>query len=83
VIFFWEREVELPERVAAARKDAGNKQYLRDIMHGLDEVMYMLHTWSKKKFGNILMELGKARKQLERLMQNNVDQCEIYWNLTS
>jgi hypothetical protein len=37
----------------------------------------MLQGWSKRKFGNVLRELDKARKKLELLQQNNADQRDI------
>jgi hypothetical protein len=73
----WEREHELAERVANAWKETGEKQDLGDIMQGLDSVMSTLQNWSKKKFGNILRDLDKARKKLEALRLNNADQREI------
>jgi hypothetical protein len=39
--------------------------------------MSTLQDWSKRKFGNILKELSKARKNLEMLRLSNVDQKEI------
>jgi hypothetical protein len=74
---FWEREADLPERVANAWREAGGKRDLGDIMHGLDNVMVTLQDWSKKRFGNILKELGKARKHLEVLQLSNADQHTI------
>jgi hypothetical protein len=46
-------------------------------MHGLDQVMTTLQSWSKRKFGNVLRELDKARKQLEILKLNGADQREV------
>jgi hypothetical protein len=37
----------------------------------------MLQAWSKRKFGYVLRELDKARKNLETLMLNNADQRDI------
>jgi hypothetical protein len=74
---FWEREAELPERVAASWREAGSKEDLGGIMQGLNQVMNTLQDWSKRKFGNILRELNKARKKLELLQLNNADQREI------
>jgi hypothetical protein len=73
----WERESDLAERVAAAWGAAGQKNDLGDIMRGLDGVMDTLQCWSKKRFGNILKELKKARENLEFLKINNADQREI------
>jgi hypothetical protein len=73
----WERESELAERVAAAWGEAGQKSDLADIMQGLHKVMTTLPTWSKRKFGNVLRELDKARKNLELLRLNNADQRDI------
>jgi hypothetical protein len=44
----WEREMDLPERVANAWKEAGRKQDLGEVMKGLDGVMNTLQEWSKK-----------------------------------
>jgi hypothetical protein len=74
---FWEREAELPERVALAWQEAGQKHDLADIMAGLENVMGELQRWSKRKFGNVLKELDKSRKELEALVLNNADQKEI------
>jgi exonuclease III len=74
---FWERAPELSERVADAWRHAGAKHDLSDIMLGLDSVMTTLQDWSKRKFGNILKELSKARKHLETLRLSNADQKEI------
>jgi hypothetical protein len=46
-------------------------------MKGLDNVMPTLQNWSKRKFGNIVRELQKARKKLETLLANNASQHEI------
>jgi hypothetical protein len=46
-------------------------------MSGLDQVMNDLQAWSKRKFGNVLRELEKARKELETLQLNNADQRDI------
>jgi hypothetical protein len=46
-------------------------------MQGLDRVMSTLQDWSKRKFGNILKELKRAREQLEMLKVNNADQRDI------
>jgi hypothetical protein len=46
-------------------------------MKGLDRVMSTLQDWSKRKFGNILKELKKAREELELLKVNNADQRDI------
>jgi hypothetical protein len=73
----WERESELAERVAAAWGEAGQKSDLADIMQGLHKVMTTLPTWSKRKFGNVLRELDKVRKNLELLRLNNADQRDI------
>jgi hypothetical protein len=53
------------------------KRIWGDIMHGLVSVMSSLQEWSKKKFGNILKELNKARKNLEDLCLNKADQRVI------
>jgi hypothetical protein len=74
---FWERESDLSERIATAWSTAGQKNDLGEIMTGLDEVMTTLQAWSKRKFGNILCELNKARKNLEVLRLNNADQRDI------
>jgi hypothetical protein len=74
---FWERESDLSERIATAWSTAGQKNDLGEIMTCLDEVMTTLQAWSKRKFGNILCELNKARKKLEVLRLNNADQREI------
>jgi hypothetical protein len=63
--------------VAAAWGEAGQKSDLADIMQGLDKVMTTLQTWSKRKFGNVVRELDKARKNLELLRLNNADQRDI------
>ncbi|KAM0911782.1 hypothetical protein ACQ4PT_013257 [Festuca glaucescens] len=63
----WERESELGERIAVAWGEAGQKSDLADIMNSLSHVMTMLQGWSKRKFGNVLRELDKARKNLENL----------------
>jgi hypothetical protein len=73
----WERESALLEVVANAWREAGDKTDLADIMRGLDGVMTTLQSWSQKKFGNILRELGTARKKLELLRLSNADQREI------
>jgi hypothetical protein len=73
----WERESELTEKIATAWFEAGQKNNLSDFMAGLDKVMSTLQSWSKKKFGNILQELRKARAILELLHLNNADQKEI------
>jgi hypothetical protein len=73
----WERESDLSERVANAWADAGAKAYLGDIMRGLDDVMSALQGWSKKKFGNVMKEVQKAREQLELLVLSNADQKAI------
>jgi hypothetical protein len=39
--------------------------------------MTELQQWSKKKFGNVLCELGKSRKRLEELMLKGADNSEI------
>jgi hypothetical protein len=69
----WEREAELSEKIANAWGDPGQKSNLADIMQGLDKVMTMLQGWSKRKFGNILRELTKARLRLEELRLNNAE----------
>jgi hypothetical protein len=74
---FWEHAPELSERIANAWREAGGKKDLGDIMKGLDSVMTTLKEWSKKKFGNVLTELNKARRHLELLLANKVDQWEI------
>jgi hypothetical protein len=73
----WERELVLSEVVANAWREAGNKSDLSDIMKGLDGVMTTLQSWCRKKFGNILRELGTARRRLELLRLSNADQREI------
>jgi hypothetical protein len=74
---FWEREAKITEKIANAWKEAGEKTDLCDIMSGLDQVMNDLQAWSKRKFGNVLRELEKARKELEILQLNNADQRDI------
>ncbi|KAK1678041.1 hypothetical protein QYE76_038889 [Lolium multiflorum] len=73
----WERAAELPEKIAHAWTEAGPKVDLAAVSKGLNEVMTVLQSWSKRKFGNILRELDKARKQLELLMLNGASQQEI------
>jgi hypothetical protein len=73
----WERAAELPEKIAHAWTEAGPKGDLAAVSKGLNEVMTVLQSWSKRKFGNILRELDKARKQLELLMLNGASQQEI------
>jgi predicted CopG family antitoxin len=46
-------------------------------MHGLDQVMTMLQSWSKGKFGNVIRELEKTRKNLEFLHVSNASSHEI------
>jgi exonuclease III len=58
----WERESELSEKVAEACKNTGHKVDLGDVMKGLDGVMTSLQGWSKKKFGNVMQEIKKARE---------------------
>jgi hypothetical protein len=70
----WEHESELGEKIATAWGEAGQKNNLADIMSSLDQVMSMLQGWSKSKFGNVLRELDKARKNLEHLRLNNAEQ---------
>jgi hypothetical protein len=74
---FWEREADLNERVANAWQEAGAKHNVADILSGLDNVMEALQGWSKRKFGNVLRELDKARKHLEMLQVTNADQRDI------
>jgi hypothetical protein len=73
----WERSEELPEQIKQAWEGLGAKTCLGDVRKGLDKVMTELHTWGKRKFGNIAKELEKARKQLELLQMNNGDQAEM------
>jgi hypothetical protein len=73
----WEHESALSEVVANAWRESGQKQDLSDIMTGLDNVMTSLMGWSKKKFGNIVRELEKARKRVEVLLASNAEQHEI------
>ncbi|KAK1621216.1 hypothetical protein QYE76_026733 [Lolium multiflorum] len=73
----WERKSDLAERVAMAWGEAGHKTDLADIMQGLDRVMSTLQAWSKKRFGNVLRELDKSRKNLKSLKIVNADQREI------
>jgi hypothetical protein len=74
---FWERSMELPEKIAAAWESTGQKNDLGSVHQGLDRVMTELQQWSKKKFGNVLCELGKSRKRLEELMLKGADNSEI------
>jgi hypothetical protein len=74
---FWEREADLNERVANAWQEAGAKHNVADILSGLDNVMEALQGWSKRKFGNVLQELDKARKHLEMLQLTNANQRDI------
>ncbi|KAM0890726.1 hypothetical protein ACQ4PT_026820 [Festuca glaucescens] len=74
---FWERSMELPERIAAAWRSTGQKEDLGSVRQGLDRVMAELQQWSKRKFGNVLRELDKSRKKLEELMLNGADQRDI------
>lgn len=39
--------------------------------------MATLQRWSKQKFGNVLRELEKSRKDIEVLLLNNADRREI------
>jgi hypothetical protein len=73
----WEHESALSEVVANAWQESGQKQDLADIMSGLDNIMTSLMGWSKKKFGNIVRELEKARRKVEVLMASNAEQREI------
>jgi hypothetical protein len=73
----WERSEELPEQIKQAWEGLGVKTCLGEVRKGLDKVMTELHTWGKRKFGNIEKELEKARKQLEHLQMNNGDQTEM------
>jgi hypothetical protein len=66
---WWEREAELPELIAQAWQEAGPKGDLSSVRAGLDKTMQVLQYWSRKKFGNLLTELDKCRKQLTALMQ--------------
>jgi hypothetical protein len=70
----WEHESALSEVVANAWRESGQKQDLADIKTGLDNVMTSLMGWSKKKFGNIVRELEKARRRVEVLMASNAEQ---------
>jgi hypothetical protein len=73
----WERESDLAKRVTNAWAEAGTKSDLGDIMRDLDDVMLALQGWSKKKFGNVVKEVQKAREQLELLILSNADQKSI------
>nr|XP_051202956.1 uncharacterized protein LOC127316565 [Lolium perenne] len=74
---WWEREAELPALISAAWQEAGQKGDLGSVRRSLEEVMIVLQNWSKKKFGNVLKELDKCRKQLEELMWLNNDREAI------
>ncbi|KAM0927888.1 hypothetical protein ACQ4PT_002131 [Festuca glaucescens] len=74
---WWERAAELPELIASVWEEAGKKDNLGDVCLGLDRIMQVLQNWSKKKFGNLLKELGKCRKQLEELLLSNNDRASI------
>jgi hypothetical protein len=74
---WWEREEELPALISAAWQEAGQKGDLGSVRRSLEEVMIVLQNWSKKKFGNLLKELDKCRKQLEELMWLNNDREAI------
>jgi hypothetical protein len=74
---WWERAAELPELIASAWEEAGQKRDLNSVQKGLDNVMDVLQSWSRKKFGNLLKELDKCRKELEHLMWLNTDRAAI------
>ncbi|KAM0834414.1 hypothetical protein ACQ4PT_063618 [Festuca glaucescens] len=74
---WWERAAELPELIASAWEEAGQKEDMGTVRKGLDNVMNVLQSWSKKKFGNLLKELDKCRKKLEELMRDNNDREAI------
>jgi hypothetical protein len=74
---WWEREAELPELIAQAWQEAGPKGDLRSVRDGLDKTMQVLQSWSRKKFGNLLAELDKCRKQLTILLQSGNDRDTI------
>jgi hypothetical protein len=73
----WDRSSELEELIERAWEGARPKASLGEVRQGLDKVMTDLQGWSKKKFGNVHKELEKARKHLEHLQLQNVDQREI------
>jgi hypothetical protein len=74
---WWERDAEIPELIAKAWEEAGDKEDLGCIRKSLDGIMSVLQAWSKKKFGNLLHELEKCRKELAVLMQSNEDRDAI------
>ncbi|KAM0908155.1 hypothetical protein ACQ4PT_015643 [Festuca glaucescens] len=74
---WWEQEAELPELIAQAWQEAGPKGDLSSVRAGLDKTMQVLQSWSRKKFGNLLAELDKCRKQLTALMQTGNDREAI------
>jgi hypothetical protein len=74
---WWERAAELPELIASAWEETGQKRDLNSVRKGLDNVMNVLQAWSRKKFGNLLKELDKCRKELEHLMWLNTDRAAI------
>jgi hypothetical protein len=45
---FWERSMELPEKIAAAWESTGQKNDLGSVHQGLDRVMTELQQWSKR-----------------------------------
>ena len=40
-------------------------------------MMEILHSWSRKTFGNVIKEIEKSRCRLEELMNMNADRKEI------
>jgi hypothetical protein len=65
------------EKIENAWKEASQKSDLAEIMAGLGQVMDELQSWNKCKFGNVLRELYKARKDMETLRLNNAAQRDI------
>lgn len=73
----WEREPASNEIVGEAWCEAGEKQHLGDISAALKKVMGALQSWSKTKFRNVGRQLEKARKNIARLIESNVDRKEV------
>lgn len=76
-VIFWERAVDLPGIISSAWASAGPKHNLGEIYECMTKVMGVLQGWSRRKFGNVLRELDKLRKELALLQQNNGDPREI------
>jgi hypothetical protein len=74
---FWERDPAMKEIIDSAWHALGPLEDLGSFSDGLQVMLKKLHSWGRRRFGNVTRELQHLRSKLNTMQEADAPRSEI------